>query len=127
MLLPKTQKGLSKSKEFYVYVHKRSTTDEVFYVGKGHGRRAWLHNRRSKHWHSIVKKHGLHVELVIFGVQEWYAFELEKSLIAYFGRDTLCNFTDGGEGSSGLVVSDATRLKMSLFQRPTRQTCGVGR
>ena len=28
-------------KQFYVYLHHRADSKEVFYVGKGSGRRAW--------------------------------------------------------------------------------------
>lgn len=120
MQLPKTQKGLSKSKEFYVYVHKRRSDGSVFYVGKGHGRRAWMHKRRSEYWHNVVNKYGLEVELVMFGIQEWFAFEFEKDLIAYYGRDVLCNFTDGGEGSCGATMSEETRRKMSESSKGKR-------
>lgn len=86
---------------FYVYVHRRATTGAVFYVGKGTDRRAWEAFNRNQHWRRIVQKHGYTVELVLRGAQEWYACEYERELIAYYGRDQLCNKTDGGEGVSG--------------------------
>ena len=99
---------------FYVYTHRKATTGEIFYVGKGHGRRAWLRTDRSAHWRNIVTKHGLTVEIVADGLQEWYAFELECDLIALHGRrdqgnGPLVNWTDGGEGASGRPVSEVTR------------------
>lgn len=89
--------------DFYVYVHLRETDGLVFYVGKGHRDRAWSVRRRNKHWHSVAKKHGLKVEILQDGLQEWYAFELEMDLIATYGRENLCNMTDGGEGTSGFT------------------------
>jgi len=92
--------------DFYVYVHRKATTGEVFYVGKGKGRRAYITSARSDWWHRTVKKHGHVVEIVAYGLQEWYAFELEVELIALYGRrdrgdGVLLNVTDGGEGASG--------------------------
>jgi hypothetical protein len=115
--------------DFYVYMHRRATTGEIFYVGKGHGNRAWSKSGRSKHWHNVVAKDGLVVEIVTTGLQEWYALELETSLIALHGRrDTgrgpLVNNTDGGEGVSGRKLSLESRRKLSAsskkrFEDPT--------
>lgn len=104
--------------EFYVYLHRKATTGEVFYVGKGKGKRAWSHNGRTDFWKRIVSKHGLVVEIHLNGIQEWYAFELESQLIALHGRldqhnGCLVNMCDGGEGPSGIIQSEATRKKIS--------------
>jgi hypothetical protein len=99
---------------FYVYVHRRDTDGRVFYVGKGKAKRAWASQGRSNYWHRIVAKHGLIVEIVQDHLQECYAFELEKDLIAYYGRENLCNLTDGGEGPSGFLKSAETKRKISI-------------
>lgn len=105
-------------RDFYVYIHRRATDGAVFYVGKGSGDRAfWFHGRKL-HWRNIAKKHGVIVEIVLDGLQEWYALELERDLIALHGRENLCNFTDGGEGISGLRHSKETLEKLS------RAACG---
>ena len=41
---------------FYVYEHWRTDRDECFYVGKGHGRRAYDMKRRNKYHQAIVSK-----------------------------------------------------------------------
>lgn len=130
--------------DFYVYVHRKATTGEIFYVGKGCGKRAYAVGvDRSVHWNRLVKKHGHTIELVASGLQEWYAHELERELIAYHGRKNLglgplINKTDGGEGVSGLVftqeslkrlsdshlgwvASEDTRAKMSASFTPARK------
>ena len=89
---------------FYVYLHRKKTTGEVFYIGKGKGNRAWSKKGRNDHWNRVAKKHGFTVEVHTNDIQEWYAFELERELIAYYGRvqdgtGTLVNYTDGGEGA----------------------------
>ncbi len=99
--------------DFYVYVH-RTLAGRVFYVGKGQDKRGWSDQSRNKHWHNIVNKHGLVVEVVESGLQEWYAFELECGLITLYGRETLCNMTNGGDGTSGLVHSEESCTRISI-------------
>lgn len=104
--------------DFYVYIHRKQSNGEVFYVGKGKDKRAWLKSGRTEFWHRVVNKHGLVVEIVLSGLQEWYAFELETNLIALYGRKDLyegylINMADGGEGASGVVATSETRAKMS--------------
>jgi hypothetical protein len=105
--------------DFYVYLHKKKTTGEVFYVGKGTGKRAYHKTKRSKFWKNIVDKHGYIVEFVEVGLQEWYAFELEQNLISYYGRrdleeGCLVNATGGGEGSSGHIWTEEMKEWRSL-------------
>lgn len=69
---------------------------------------------RNKYWHNIVNKHGYTIDFYATGLQEWYAFELEVQLIAYYGRENLCNMSDGGEGPSGCIPSEETRKKQSI-------------
>lgn len=109
--------------DFYVYIHRRKTNGEVFYVGKGHGNRAFdTKNGRNRHWKNIVRKHGLCVEFIQCGLRELYAFELEKTLIEMYGRidngtGILCNMTDGGDGASGCIRSEETRAKVSAVHK----------
>lgn len=102
---------------FYVYLHRRATDGRVFYVGKGKGNRAERTDSRNAHWRNIVAKHGFIIEFVVVDVQEWYAIEVDREQIAYYGRESLCNMTDGGEGAAGLFVSPETKAKKSEIQR----------
>lgn len=101
--------------KYYVYLHKRSTDDSVFYVGKGTGNRAYKQHGRSKHWKNVVNKNGLTVHIYKDGLSEDDAFQLEKELIAYYGFQNLVNLTHGGEGTSGRVLSDEFYAKMLSF------------
>lgn len=103
------------TKGYYVYVHRRADTGEVFYVGKGFGKRAWKKTTRSEWWKRIEAKHGRTVEIHADDLDENLAFELEAELITKFGRTNLCNLTDGGDG--GVNPSAETRLKMSLARK----------
>ena len=88
---------------YYVYVHRRNDTNEVFYVGKGKNRRAYSKTGRNQHWCNIVNKHSYSVEIMEKELSGDSAFDLEKELIKFY-RDNghkLANISDGGEGASG--------------------------
>lgn len=103
-------------KECYVYVHKRKTNNEVFYVGKG-SRERWRKLDRNYRWKNIANKHGVVCEIVANSLTNEEACILEKKLINLYGRldcgtGTLANLTDGGEGVVGGKISDETRAKL---------------
>lgn len=101
--------------EFYIYVHRKADTGEVFYVGKGKGGRAFAKIGRNNFWHNVVKAHGFTAEIVEYFESESRAFRYERALIAHLRASgvRLCNATDGGEGPSGAKRSVETRQKMS--------------
>ncbi len=89
---------------YYVYLHKDRTTGEVFYVGKGTGRRASNTKRRHPKWKERVSSltNGWRVELVKQDLSEIEAFELEAELVEKYGGcaangGTLTNWVPGGE------------------------------
>lgn len=100
-------------KNFYVYIYLDPRNDVPFYVGKGFGWRYKRHltkyatNIHLKNRVLAIRREGF--EPIIgrfFTVSEDDAFQLERALILAFGRrdqgtGSLCNYTDGGEGSSG--------------------------
>ena len=86
--------------EAYVYAHRKSTDDSVFYIGKGRGYRLNQKTSRNPHWHNIVNKHGFYSEILMNDLTDAEAFELEMFLISEI--DGLCNLTLGGDGHLGL-------------------------
>ena len=102
-----------QEKPFYVYVHRRATDGRVFYVGKGKGGRFSSSYGRNKYWHRISGKHGFTASIVMRFTEEDCAFSFERALIKHYGRDNLCNASDGGEGPCGLVHTSESRAKMS--------------
>lgn len=104
-------------KLFYVYLYLRED-GTPYYVGKGKGRRAWMPHR--------TKKGGIHtpsfdrIQIVAHKLSENESHILETRLISQFGRKdlgtgVLRNGTDGGEGTSGQVRTDAQIQQSVLF------------
>lgn len=103
--------------DFYVYLHRRATTGEVFYVGKGYGSRAWQIQGRSERWMATALKRGCIIEIVQSGMQEWWAFELERDLVALYRGPRICNVSDGGDGASGYKHRPESLEKMRMAQK----------
>ena len=116
---------MTTSGHFYVYEHWRPDRDECFYVGKGHGRRANDMSRSRNLYHRAIQKKlsalGLAVEVKIIagGLSEAEAFKLERERIAFWRADgsDLANFTDGGEGVSGIPMSEEQKKKISIANK----------
>jgi len=112
---------------FYTYAHY--TPDKnLFYIGKGNGRRAYIFHKRNNHWNNIVKKHGKpEVQILAHWNTEAEAFDHEKLLISCF-KDmghTLCNMSEGGEGPTGLKHSE--EFKQKIRELHTGSTWNLGR
>lgn len=70
--------------KYYTYIHKRNDTGEVFYVGKGTGRRAWWKfHEDNKKWCRIAKN-GYSVEIVNRFQNELDALHDEMDLQVYY-------------------------------------------
>jgi group I intron endonuclease len=92
---------------FYTYAHYRADDNRLFYIGKGKGNRYRRPFDRNKHWHHIADRHGFKTEILARWENEQDAFDHEKFLIKLF-RDmgyVLANYTDGGDGSSGVKMT----------------------
>lgn len=102
-----------------VYRHRRLDTNEVFYIGIGKStKRAYTKDSRNAHWHNVVNKCGYEVDIIIEGISEEKAKELEKSLIFLYGRKDLnlgelVNKTSGGDGILEYSHTDEARRKIS--------------
>jgi hypothetical protein len=109
---------------FYVYEHWRLDRDECFYVGKGIKNRAYKMSDRNSHHRAILAKlsregSGMEVRMVATGLTEDESFALEVERIAFWreaGVD-LANYTKGGDGVSGLKMSDEAKAKMSAAKK----------
>lgn len=101
----------------YVYIHIRSDNNEPFYIGIGKDRRAWTFGRtaRSPEWRSVYLNHGVDVVIYEHSLSPNEAMDIEKELISDY-RDAgydLVNKSSGGQyGSSGVIRSRETRMKL---------------
>jgi hypothetical protein len=122
-------KAFERPSGFYVYAYFMPSAELPFYIGKGCGRRLWDHlkpssiKRRDRHLYcrlAKMLKEGVRPEVKV--VEESLsgsdAAALEVNLIRRYGRidngtGVLVNHTDGGEGTSGRVVTETARKKIS--------------
>ena len=98
---------------YFIYVHRRDDTNEVFYVGKGtrtqtkQYSRAYVTTKRNHFWRNITSRTTFTVELVADFFTEEDAFEMERELIATYRRrkdgGTLCNLTLGERGTAAIL------------------------
>lgn len=91
-----------------VYVHRNSFTKEVFYIGIGNSKRPYDIVGRSVYWKRYVAKYGRTVHVLFEGLSWEESCQIEKYLIAYYGRrdigiGPLVNRCDGGEGAFGQI------------------------
>ena len=116
---------------FYVYAlvdtRKGKDNGRVFYVGKGKGERTKVHlrqvlkgyhrNKKLSHKINQILKAGktYDVEFLFSSENENLCLEQEKRWIEFYGKKTLCNYTEGGEGSSGYrwTASQRERRRMT--------------
>jgi hypothetical protein len=114
-------------RQFYTYLPCKPN-GEVFYVGKGTGKRSHEFYGRNDCHSKIVQKYGKDNILVcVFKCgSEQQAFSDEIQHIAQLRKEgyDLANFTDGGEGSSGRIISEETRLKRSASMRGLKNSLG---
>jgi hypothetical protein len=105
---------------YYVYFHINSLTNQIFYVGKGKGKRAYTKTGRNNFWKRIVKKYGWIVNIVEDNLTSEQALEREIFYIKKIGRTNLCNLTDGGDGRNNYKASEETKQKMSIVRKGER-------
>src|SRR6476620_12016789 len=85
--------------KYYVYAWFNDETGEIFYIGKGHGRRFRETKDRNPYFINYYNKHKCSSQIILGGVDEKTAFEKEKELIALFRKKGMakCNFHGGGD------------------------------
>jgi hypothetical protein len=103
---------------------------EPFYVGKGSNNRCFIHlkcNDKSNLYKTNKIKAILSKSLQPILI-ECQSIKLEIDLIKIIGRinlgtGPLTNLTDGGEGHSGMIVSEETKRKIGkINSNPTKET-----
>ena len=103
-----------------VYRHIRLDTNEVFYIGIGKSSsRAYSKKNRNLHWKNIINITNYDIQIIFEDLTWEQACEKEKEFIKIYGRKdlkngTLCNLTDGGDGTINTLISDERKIQMSL-------------
>ena len=101
---------------YYVYIWYFTETNEVFYVGKGKGRRYKQISGRNKFFTDMYTSHNCNVKKIYENLTEAEAFQKEQETIKWYKENTnfrLTNQTDGGEGSTGWVAPEEFKKKQS--------------
>ena len=98
---------------FYTYAYLRED-GTPYYIGKGKYNRAFVKNKGEVY----PPKDKLKIIFLKQNLTEENAFKHEEYMIFIFGRKDLGtgllrNKTNGGEGSSGVVISEETKRKLS--------------
>jgi hypothetical protein len=107
----------------YVYRHIRLDKNEPFYIGIGISdkngyKRAFTKLGRNSIWEKIIKKSEYDIEIIFDNVSPEFAKKKEIEFISMYGRidlctGTLCNMTDGGDGTLNMIYSNEYKKKLS--------------
>lgn len=111
---------MDESRDYYVYIWFIKDTNEVFYVGKGRGRRYKQISGRNKFFTDMYGSHNCDVKKIYENLTESEAFQKEQETIKWYRENTnfrLTNQTDGGEGSSGWVPPEEFKEKQSKIHK----------
>lgn len=115
-------------RRFYVYAFLRSKDSahgskySPYYIGKGNGHRAFAKKGRT----APVPKDRSFIVFIQEGLTEEEAFALECYCINMYGRidigtGILRNLCDGGEGASGMIVSEEHRARLGAMAKITAE------
>jgi hypothetical protein len=113
-----------------VYLHRRKDNNDVFYVGiSNNENRAFekKKNRRNTYWYNFIQKHDFYVDFTHKNISWEEACVIEKYLIMFYREYSysLCNITDGGEGTLGYKVSEDLKLKYKKLYKGKKRTQDV--
>lgn len=131
----------------YLYSHTRLDNNEIFYIGIGTKnkndlkstftsiiyRRAYTKSGRNSIWKHIINKTTYKVEIILESNDYEFIKKKEIEYIKLYGRKnnkgTLCNLTDGGDGSIGYkmtkeqkqLLSDRLKLRVGVLNHFSKQ------
>ena len=125
--------------KYYLYRHIRLDTNQPFYIGIGtkynnnyksyieEYKRAFNKINRSEYWKRIANRTDYDVEILYESDNYEFIKEKEKSFIKLYGRSnlglgTLCNMTDGGDGTLGTIYTEERRTKLSKSHTGKKRT-----
>lgn len=109
---------LDKNKPFYIGIGTINNIDKNSTIKSVLHRRAFSKSDRNNLWRKIYNKTNIKVEIMLYCDDYNFLKQKEIEFIKLYGRintnnGTLCNFTNGGDGSVGYKHTDAQRKSMS--------------
>jgi hypothetical protein len=110
---------------YYIYIHRKLDTNEIFYVGKGKNNRAYSKKNRNNYWENIAKN-GYLIEILYTNLLESDAYLKEIELIK--SLKPVANLTKGGEGGNTFELLpniDKEKFIEESKQRAQKEDCGV--
>lgn len=97
--------------KFYVYEWYNINTNEVFYVGKGCGKRKDEIKKRNQKFLSYIESHTTASRVIKDNLSEEDAFTLEKETIQFYKErgQCECNLMEGGTGGVSFIWTDEAK------------------
>jgi hypothetical protein len=107
----------------YLYRHIRLDNNEPFYIGIGsdNGYYRAKSLKRNIFWKRITSITNYEIEIMFEDISYEEACNKEKEFIKLYGRSinggTLCNLTDGGEGTLGILRDENVRRNIGISSK----------
>lgn len=83
--------GFKMKNDYYVYVHRRLDSNEIFYVGSGRGNRANTTGGRNRGWWYVVDSVGFKPEIICDSLSKKDSIDLEDLTIQMIDLTNLTN------------------------------------
>lgn len=102
--------------DYYIYLHKRNDTGQIFYVGKGRKERATNISGRSDYWKNVYEKAGGRtVHYLYKNLTNQEALDLEKNVIltGLYNYFPLVNLCLGGPSTLGWKPTEENKQNIS--------------
>lgn len=104
-----------------VYLHRRKSDSEVFYVGIGSKKRAYSIFSRNKHWKDYVSKHPYYVDITHENIIREEACVIEKYLIEFYKKNSKLNLTNKTNGGDGADREQSLLLNKKRWSNPKQK------